>query len=113
MDAHVVGKFDEAAAPVAAHGAFAAVGVVIFHFKVERRVVVQQHESVGAEAEAAVSEKFNIIGRKIRIFAFSVVEYDEVVASSLVFVKVQLHNLIQYYYKDAWHHRNGCEVLVK
>jgi hypothetical protein len=26
---------------------------------------------------------------------------------------VQLHNLIQYYYKDAWQHGNGCEAGVK
>src|SRR5262249_51947286 len=33
-DTHVVGEFDETAAAVAAHGAFAAIGVVVFHFKV-------------------------------------------------------------------------------
>jgi hypothetical protein len=102
VDAHVVSKFHQAAAPIAAHGAFAPIGVVILHLKVEGRVVVQQHESIGTNAEATVTEELNIIGGKIRIFAFSVVQDDKVVTSSLVFIEVQLHNLIQYYYKDGW-----------
>ena len=54
-DTHVVGEFYEAASAVAAHRAFAAVGVVVFHFEVIAGMGVEEHEAVGADAEAAVA----------------------------------------------------------
>ena len=89
-DAHVVGEFDETAAAVAAHGAFAPVRIVIFHFKIIAGVRVEEHEPVGADAEAAVAEKADTFGSECSIAPVPIVQDDEVVAGALVFEKVHL-----------------------
>ena len=61
VDAEVVGELDDASATVAAHAAFAAVGVVIFHFEIEAFFGIEQHEAVGADAETTVAQPPDLV----------------------------------------------------
>ena len=58
MDAHIVGKFHQATAAIAAHAAFAAIGIIIFHFKIITCFVIQHHQSICTNAKTAVAQMF-------------------------------------------------------
>lgn len=59
-DAELAGEGGDAAAAVAAHGALAAIGVEIDHAEVVAFGVLEEHEAVGADAEAAVAELLDL-----------------------------------------------------
>ena len=86
----IISEFDQAAAAVAAHGAFAAVGIIIFHFEVVTRVGVEEHESVGADAKAAIAKEPDAFGCQGGVRPVAVVQDDKIVAGALVFIEVHL-----------------------
>lgn len=87
-DTHVVGELDQTAAAVAAHGAFTAVRVIVFHFKVIAGVGVEEHEPIGPDPETAVAEKADAVGGQRSIAPVPVIQDHEVVAGALVFEEV-------------------------
>lgn len=87
-DTHVVGEFDQTAAAVAAHGAFTAVRVVIFHFKVIAGMGIEEHEPVRPDPETAVAEKADAVGGQRGIAPVPVIQDHEIVAGALVFEEV-------------------------
>jgi hypothetical protein len=95
MDALIIGELYQAAASVAAHAAFAAVGVIIFHFKIETRVRVEQHESIGSDAEAPVTKQPDPFFGQGRITPVPVIQNDKIVAGSLIFKKVKGVHMIR------------------
>ncbi len=55
MNAEMIRKFYEAAAAIAAHRAFAAVGIVVFHLEIIPIFFVQKHKTVGTDAKAPIA----------------------------------------------------------
>ena len=82
--AQVVGEPGHAPAAIPAHAAFLTIGIIIFHFKIESGLFIKQHQPVGADAEAAVAQLADPCRSK-RVFTFTVIGDDKIVAGALVF----------------------------
>ena len=72
-DTQESGKSSDAAAAIAAHGAFAAIGIIIYHAEVVAFGLLQQHKPIGTDAEAAVTQVGDLLFGK-RYMPFAVVE---------------------------------------
>ena len=89
-----MGEGGDAAATVAAHGGFVAVGVVVAHKEVRPGGVVgERHEAVGTDAEAAVAEVGYLLGSELEVLPAGV-DKDEVVAGTVEFIEVEFQFLI-------------------
>lgn len=91
MDTDVIGEFNEAASAIAAHGAFAAIGVVVLHFEIEAWFCVEKHQTVRPDTKTPVAKKIDLFCCEGRVRAVSVVYDNKVVTGSLVFIKVKFH----------------------
>jgi hypothetical protein len=84
-------KLHQATAAVAAHGAFSAIGIIIFHFKIITWMAVQQHQAVGTDTKATVAKKTYLFPGKI-VFAAPVVKDNKIITGALVFDKMNVHS---------------------
>jgi hypothetical protein len=73
MNTLLVGELYQAPAAIAAHGAFVAIGIVIFHFKIYIGLEVKQHKPVCPDAKAPVTEKIDLFAGEVGVFPFSIV----------------------------------------
>ena len=67
MNTHVVGKFYQASSTIAAHAAFPAIGIVIFHFKIITFFAIEQHQAICPNTEASVADISHLLYRKLNI----------------------------------------------
>jgi hypothetical protein len=87
----VVCETDHAARSVPAHAAFETIGVVIFHGKVKAIPQPEEHETIRPDAEATVAQAVDLFPTQLAYSAFAVVNDDEVVAVSMILVKLYGH----------------------
>jgi hypothetical protein len=91
MYSEVVCESHHAACSVPAHTAFHTIGVVIFHGKVKTFPQPEEHEPIRTDAEATMTQSVDLFPAQFAYSAFAVVNDDEVVAVSMVFVKLYGH----------------------
>jgi hypothetical protein len=91
MNAEMVSKLYEASATVTAHRAFAAVGIIVFHFEIVPLFIIQQHEAVCTYAESPVAQKIDLFRVEVGVLSLPVIEYYKIISRSLVFVELHLH----------------------
>ena len=91
MDTKMVSKLYHTAATVAAHGAFAPIGIIIFHFKIVAGFWVQQHQAVCTDPKPAVAQELNLVDRQIGNAPVTVINDNKIISRALIFVKVDFH----------------------
>ena len=69
-----VGKCRQASPSIAAHAAFAAVGVEVLNFEVEALLIVEEHKTICPDAKAAVAEEVDLCGGEACVEAGTVVK---------------------------------------
>ena len=92
MNAQLISEFYQATSAITTHAAFAAIGVIIFHFKIMAFFFIKQHQAVGPHTKTSITNVTNMrCGQRTMIFC-PVVHYNKIVACALVFFKTNFHN---------------------
>ena len=89
VDAQIECELGDAPAAVATHGTGETIGIEIDHLKIVGRMGIQQHESIGANAQSSMAELFNLCRIQVECPG-SIVDQDEIVAGPLILVEVHI-----------------------
>ena len=89
-DTEMFRKESDATPSVAAHGRFTTIGIEIAHFELFGWVVLQNHQPIGPNAHATVAKESYPLTGRIKL-ASTPINYNEVVTSTLIFVKMEFH----------------------
>jgi hypothetical protein len=92
-ESHVMGKFDDASAAIAAHGALATIAIEVDHLKIESVALLQKNEPITTYTEAAITEVTDEHGVFFGEAEFAIIYDDKVIARTLIFVEWKLHNV--------------------
>src|SRR6188508_2511381 len=80
-----VRKPDNASSSISTHTALAAVGVVIFHFKIIAWIISQDHQTISPDSKSPVTKFCDLILVKLWHF-FPAIHNDEIISCSLVLI---------------------------
>jgi hypothetical protein len=83
---YIISKARKAPAAIAAHGAFAPIGIIIHHFKIIAGQFLQQHQPVCADTETPVAQMLYLVCTELDI-TFPVINDHKIIAGALVFVE--------------------------
>lgn len=85
--AQVVCKCSDTPAPISTHGTYASIAIIVHHPEIVTCCIFQQHEPVGTNTIMAVTQQCYLFFIKCyRII--TVVDQDEIIACTVVFVKM-------------------------
>jgi hydroxyacyl-ACP dehydratase HTD2-like protein with hotdog domain len=86
-DPLVCGKAYQTTAAIPTHGSFGSVGIKIDHAKIVSICFLEEHQAIRTNAKTTVAERRNRLGIEMKSL-ISVIDDDEVISGSLVFVKL-------------------------
>jgi hypothetical protein len=90
-DAQLPGKSYGTTAAVAAHRSQPAIGIKIHHFEIISFPILQQDQAIGADAQAAFTQKgYQLLVGGLEV-PVAVVDHDKIVGGALIFIKSYFH----------------------
>jgi hypothetical protein len=93
VNTEVIGKLGDASSAIATHASFLAIGIEIYHFEIITFEGIQQHETIGTDAEATVTEVIDLGRGQTGISLSPVIGQNKIIARSLVFIKMKFHQI--------------------